>query len=981
MQTYKEGITRVVIEGEPGVGKTTFMKALCRAWAEDVLNQKDENLGSAQVQIHDVKRNNINEDDDETDDNHEQDNKEDTDCRYIGRYTLLLAFILRQVTEEKALMDVIKNQFQFLTCSELCAIENLLQHKQRHVCLFFDGFDELKDNLPDIQQLRQIQLLDTVPKKDDQNVFGITTTRSQGVMQLKRCNSDIAYALVKCCGFNNKQIKKYICYYFKESEDESDMIKAITNDNLWELASIPIRLQMMCFVWQRMGKLGKNMNELYKQLLLGLLDHMEKRNNLTLTSEEKILEKYHESVILPTAALADRWDKDGNLTILFSMKDIEVVSKTHTEQIMDLGCITKYFAMSTMVNEWWNFTHLSLQEYFVAYHITHSQTSLTAFEIKCHNMRAIEKYQLIIEFLSAMAPEKGNHLLQSVIVQDYTERECVQLLNLILHILKMHTDLSTVKIPLPRIVKLDRPVPENRNLTYFQELEKRRRIMSHLFMEDSKIQNMTMLKLNKLEELPDQAELDFSYLKGLFVTIDKQDNLNKVCHILSKLSNETNILDFVFFYSITGLETDKLISHIGTKSVSSFSLKGSGSGIVSLASGIMKQQPKLEILTIHDTADEAPNKSYLQAMCDEANKHIQLKELNLVGPMLGKPLTSLNKQIKVTVCSTQVTQFVEDVLPCNPNISEVDLSFSKFSSELKKAGEYIARIMTFLQMLLVLKLRKCGLTSDTISLIEGEIRLSNKRPQLQHLDLLGNNICSCTDLHGLLDCCPRLEIVLFSFKENSKLPKVHQNLKMIMATGTEENPTCLQFSESMNHLHKLYIIYTVPDFSQIKDSNIYQLKILYILNLPMVDVPKSMEALSKNIGYMTNLTELHFTTVHLQKLTSIEYVLALVKVLPSTLKLLNLFGYDSSELINILDEKYQMDQLEILNIGSTQTSKHAIQIIRQELQQLYPTLEVYCDPEETLSSILKNATIDPSSDILTESTQKADDLLDVLSRK
>ena len=943
------------------------MKAVCRAWVTAVQNQGQErpqciNPTQETAEIHDER-------------DQKTMKKENDESRNIGRYQVLLAFVLRRITKEETLTDVIMNQFQFFTFSELLVIRKLLQQNPRQVCFFFDGLDELKVGGFDSGRKPIIHLLDVISGQAEQQVVCITTTRSQGVIQLQTYSSTAIQAHVKLCGFNKKQITEYICNYLKlkQNGDEPDMFKAVTEQNLMEIASIPIRLQMMCFVWKTFKKLGKSMAELYNLLLIGLLVHMEKRSSPEFAPAKEILDKYHKSILLPTAELANRWDKYGNLEILFSAEDIKEATGENNSQVMNFGCITKYFASSPMTNTVWNFTHLSLQEYFVAYHLAHSETDLGRFANKCYSLRTLQKYQLIIEFLYALAPQKSNNIIRSIIKNTHGEHDCTRLLNIIFCFMEAYDNFSSVDIPLPSIVNVGVSNQSDRQSLAVKDTYKRKTFLTHLLKTDFQMhKNMTMMKIFALDEFPDNGEI--KYLKGLLIKIDKPCNIEKSKSILGKLSDETIRVELAFFDSMNKAEIGKIMACIGSRSISSFSIKGHG--VISVAASIIKQQPKLEILKVHDTdMDDSVKCHYLQSMCDEANKNHQLKEVTLVGKLLDRPLISLSKRIKVSVCSTQVTRFVADIVPHSPNITEVDLRFSNLSKVPISFGKEMARTM-LLQSLVVLKLRKCGITSRIVSQAENEVRASKQKPVLRQLDLLGNELEACSDLNGLVDCCSNLELLLFSYNNNNKdlVQMGHSKLHMMMATCSKDKPSVFCFSENLNKLHKLFLIYNIPDFSQMKEPGFIQLSFLYILNVP----EQHVKSLSDNIQYMKHLMELYFTTTSTQFLQSFKHFLELIKVLPLSIIHLNICGYDSPELTHILDEKHRFQKIQKLNIGSDQTSRHVIQIIRQEIQLINPAIDVYCDPEECLNSLITKATINPPADIHQQFRTEAKDLLDVL---
>ena len=930
-----------MIEGEPGSGKTTFTKAVCKSWVEKIKKQKQK--------VEDIN---------------------------IGEYVILLAFTLRQVSNESTLLELIRNQFYCFSDLEIDVILSLMQNSPNQVCLIFDGLDELKEltgSQMKLERPRQSFLLDVITTKAEPNIIGITTTRSQGISQLNKYNAKAIQFRVKLCGFSKEQIETYISRYFKLNEGEkSKMVHQIDKQNLWMLASIPIRLHMMCFVWKTFKKLGRNMSELYKLLLMGLLDHMEKREGVEPTPEEEIIEKYKESILLPTAKLANRWDQNGNLIILFPFNEIEKITGDSCKRILDLGCVTRYFSVSPMNKTIWNFSHLSLQEYFVA--LNYAKTGCGEFAKKCKNLHSVQKYQNIVKFLCNMDPEKSDEIIRDVVTKDYSEHQSIQVLKLILDFMEAYDRLSSVNIPLPKILVLEENLYGKNVKSY----------LSQLFINDSKIQNMAILKLHKLDLLP--MDVRIGYVKGLYITIHQPSECDKAKSLITQLSDKTKILDVRFPDSLTrSVDLNQLLNHIGTHSITVFSVKGPG--VTPIATGMINKQPNLKVLTVNDTSDENSTEM-LQAMCQEANKSENLREINLTGYMIDNCITSLKTEIKLTASSqfsimNTFTKYTEDLARNKPNITKLDLSFINTTSVASApSGKSIAQIMVNVQTLLILKLRRCGITTRTLFEIVQEIEKNSKSSIfVQELDLLGNKIGQADDLKGLLQCCPHLQILMFTFAKKSTMPVVLADSKItcLVATGTKSNTPHLSFNESMCKLEKLHMIHVIPDTTQVTSSTeTYQMKTLYLLDVPDEHVDRAMTALAQHLPYMNKLEELHFTRTDSMAIKCFQTILTMIQNAPPTLSHLNIYGHETTELTCILEEKYKLQCLKKLNIGSVETEAHQIHLIRQELQQVNGKIEVYSDPEESLTTLLTNSSIKPPLDIDMKYIQYMKDILDIL---
>ena len=101
-------ISRIVIDGDPGAGKTTFIKRLCYTWAQSVLQQGGSEKG----------------------------------LKYMKKYGIVLPIILRLLSKENSMLDLVYSQFDFLSIAEICSVVNCIETDPAHVLLLQDGFDE-----------------------------------------------------------------------------------------------------------------------------------------------------------------------------------------------------------------------------------------------------------------------------------------------------------------------------------------------------------------------------------------------------------------------------------------------------------------------------------------------------------------------------------------------------------------------------------------------------------------------------------------------------------------------------------------------------------------------------------------------------------------------------------------------------------------------------------------------------------------------
>ena len=248
---------RILVQGQTGIGKTTFVKKLGLDWAELIL---------------------------------EDETADDKKTVALKKFELLVAVNLKEVSKHQTLTDVI-------SCSDIFAEEDksmtdgLLKYitdNQDKVLLVFDGYDEYRCGRDsDIfkifkgDKLRDCCVLITsrISKADD--------LRESRVLKLLRA---------EILGFSYNDISCYMNRKLGSEEDAENLLAHLGKKGLLALAKSPLLLLFLCILWKE-GNLEnwpKTKTDLYVQIVQSVLDHNQAKHSAFASCDFSEVEDFKE---------------------------------------------------------------------------------------------------------------------------------------------------------------------------------------------------------------------------------------------------------------------------------------------------------------------------------------------------------------------------------------------------------------------------------------------------------------------------------------------------------------------------------------------------------------------------------------------------------------------------------------------------------------------------------------------------------------
>ena len=315
----KEGNKVVLIEGGPGMGKSTLAINMCKCWAEDELLQQYDAVILLPLRDPEIQAANNTSD-------------------------LLL---IENENERKALYDKI-------TASE-----------GDKVCFILEGYDELPE------QLRKAPVFAKLKEKLPKCTV-IYTSRPEACNQLR----SFASHRLEIRGFKEEQVNEYNVKAFEDVEDGKEKAEKLTaqvmnNPSIRSILYVPINIAILCHLFLLTLTLPTTLTELYTLLCLNLiLRHINKNS----PGEISFLDSLDDLPAGVSKSFSDlcliAFKGRMNDKIIFSSREIKGYG-IDPNKLNGLGLLL--VAPSTSIygrEKSHNFLHLTVQEYCAAFYIS-----------------------------------------------------------------------------------------------------------------------------------------------------------------------------------------------------------------------------------------------------------------------------------------------------------------------------------------------------------------------------------------------------------------------------------------------------------------------------------------------------------------------------------------------------------------------------------------------------------------------------------
>ena len=313
---------KVLIEGNPGIGKTTYCNKVAYDWAINIKNEGD--------------------------------------C--FPEFEMVLLLKCRDVEIESDLWGAIDDQLLpgEINQKEREKFFDFIRQNQSKVLLILDGLDELPSSkLPEFTDIIQGKMLPLCH-------LVVTARHEAGIPMRKVCDT-----LLEIEGFTYQDSKEYIHKYFAGKEDLAEkLLDKIQNEKrLKEMTANPLNTALLCLLCEDFqGILPESRTQLYSEIVQCVLIRYRKKRGLPVENED-LIEIYKDQLkLLGLIALNGLYEDN----MYFEEKKLS----SENADLPEFGFLSAQPGSSKRRPcLCYGFTHKSFQEFFAGYHLCYQLVS------------------------------------------------------------------------------------------------------------------------------------------------------------------------------------------------------------------------------------------------------------------------------------------------------------------------------------------------------------------------------------------------------------------------------------------------------------------------------------------------------------------------------------------------------------------------------------------------------------------------------
>ena len=387
----KDGVVakRILVQGETGIGKTTFVKKLLVDWS---------NLQEAKM---DEKRKDV-----------------------LRKFDLVVSINLKEVSKCQTFKEVVSRSRLFSEDDEK-SVDDLLcyiRKNQDKVLLVFDGYDEYRTGSEAEERYgsrSNSPIFSIFHKNILRECTVLVTSRSSRSDEI-RGPADIQAEIT---GFNMPDRKDFMRKMLDSQTEVDDLLWFLRKSNLNDLARVPLLSLFFCLLWKvekkKLMELTERKAKLYQAIVKHILQHSHRRHSSSQAA--KLKEADYEEILAEIGKVALAGLLKGDL--LFEVGQLPEKVRGEESVIVGLFQFCEY-GPSLEPMEMVSFIHKSIQEYLAAWYLIYSCVSngnLGEIEQHAVTLENCEVLENVFQFVCGLSDEGAMKVfehLKSVRISD-----------------------------------------------------------------------------------------------------------------------------------------------------------------------------------------------------------------------------------------------------------------------------------------------------------------------------------------------------------------------------------------------------------------------------------------------------------------------------------------------------------------------------------------------------------------------------------
>ena len=382
---------RILVQGETGIGKTTFVKKLLVDWS---------NLEEAKMQ--------------------------DKQKEALGKFQLVVCVNLKEVSKCQTLREIIIHSRLIATDKEK-SIDDLLSfigNNEEKGLIVFDGYDEYRtgseaekkygsrSNSP-IYEIFHGDIL--------RDCTVLVTTRSSRADEIRAA----ANIQAEITGFNMSDREDFMRKMLDDQTQVDRLLNFLWKSKMEDLARVPLLNLFFCLLWkekkEKLMELTESKTKLFRAIMKHILQHSHRKHSASHVS--RLNEENYKGILAEIGKVALAGLLKGDLMFEFG----QLPEKVRGEESIIVGLLQlSEYGPSLEPMEMVSFIHKSIQEYLAAWYITYRcvpEGSLGGIEQHARTLEDCEALENVFQFICGLSDDGAVKVFQhlsSVRISDPT---------------------------------------------------------------------------------------------------------------------------------------------------------------------------------------------------------------------------------------------------------------------------------------------------------------------------------------------------------------------------------------------------------------------------------------------------------------------------------------------------------------------------------------------------------------------------------